>query len=123
MDSLAHVDVVIVGAGWAGMIMAKEIASRTSLSVVMVDRGGPFRGMAAYAEEMDEVDTFVRRRRLESAANGVFTSRSSYKGRANPIRQFGFGGHHPGTGVGGCSDHWGTTGPRFVPEAFKIATH
>ena len=124
MDSLAPVDVVIVGAGWAGMIMAKEIASRTPLSVLMLERGGPFRGYAAYAEEMDEVDTQVRFRHVESAAKGLFTSRSSYKDRANPIRQIGgLGGIVPGTGMGGTSDHWGATSPRLLPEAFNIATH
>ena len=28
-----------------------------------------------------------------------------------------------GTGMGGSSDHWGATSPRFMPEAFEIATH
>jgi gluconate 2-dehydrogenase alpha chain len=121
VETLAPVDVVIVGAGWAGMIMAKEIASRTSLSVLLLERGGPFRGFGAYAMEMDEVDTQLRGRHMANAANGVFTSRSSHTDRANPVRQFG--GHHPGTGVGGCSDHWGGTSPRFLPEAFTLATH
>jgi gluconate 2-dehydrogenase alpha chain len=121
VKTLAPVDVVIVGAGWAGMIMAKEIATRTSLSVLLLERGGPFRGFVAYAKEMDEVDTQLRGRHLASAANGLFTHRCSSADRANPVRQFG--GQHPGTGVGGCSDHWGGTSPRFLPEAFELATH
>src|SRR6266478_9930468 len=107
MESLAPVDVVIVGAGWAGMIMAKEIATRTSLNVLVLERGGPFRGYAAYMAEMDEVDTQIRGRRFENAANGIFTHRTSYKERANPIRQYG--SFHPGTGMGGSGDHWGGT--------------
>jgi gluconate 2-dehydrogenase alpha chain len=121
VEYLDPVDVVIVGSGWAGMIMAKEIASRTSLSVLVLERGGPFRGLTAYGEDMDEVDTQLRFRRMESADKGVFTSRSSYKDRANPIRQFGT--HHPGTGVGGCSEHWGAFAARFLPEMFTLATH
>jgi gluconate 2-dehydrogenase alpha chain len=121
MDKLAPVDVVIVGAGWAGMIMAKEIASRTSLSVLLLERGGPFRGYGAYAAEMDEIDTRYRGRFMANAANGLFTSRASHADSAVPVRQFG--GHHPGTGLGGCSDHWGGTSPRFLPEAFTLATH
>jgi len=103
------------------MIMAKEIATRTSLSVLLLERGGPFRGLRAYAEEMDEVDTRLRGRRLASAANGVFTSRSSYADRANPVRQYGM--YHPVTGLGGCSEHWGGTSPRFLPDSFTLATH
>ena len=70
MDRLAPVDVVIVGSGWCGMIMAKEIATRTPLSVLVLERGGPFRGYGAFAEDMDEVDTFIRMRHAENPANG-----------------------------------------------------
>jgi gluconate 2-dehydrogenase alpha chain len=104
------------------MIMAKEIASRTPLSVLVLERGGPFRGPASYAAEMDEVDTFIRMRQAASPANGIFTTRASYQDRANPLRKYG---DFPmvGTGMGGSSDHWGATSPRFMPEAFEIATH
>ena len=122
METLAPVDVVIVGSGWSGMIMAKEIATRTPLSVLVLERGGPFRGFAAYAEEMDEVDTFIRMRHAENPATGTFTTRPSYKDRANPIRQYR---DLPPTGIGmgGASDHWGATSPRLLPESFRIASH
>ncbi len=102
--------------------MAKEIVSRTPLSVLVLERGGPFRGAWSYAKEMDEVDTFIRKRHAESAANGLFTTRASRKDRANPIRQYG-GFPMMGTGMGGSSDHWGATSPRLLPESFRIATH
>ena len=122
MQTLAPVDVVIVGSGWSGMIMAKEIASRTPLSVVLLERGGPFRGLATYGNEMDEVDTFIRKRQAGNPAYGLATTRASRNDRANPIRQYGT---FPwvGYGMGGSSDHWGATSPRFMPEAFEIATH
>ena len=122
METLAPVDVVIVGSGWSGMIMAKEIATRTPLKVLVLERGGPFRGYGAYGEEMDEVDTFIRMRQAENPANGLATTRASSRDRANPIRQFkDFA--WVGYGMGGSSDHWGATSPRFMPEAFQIATH
>jgi len=122
MQSLPAVDVVIVGGGWAGMIMAKELSVRTSLNVLLLERGGPFPGYAAAAADMDEVDTFLRFRRAESASHGVFTTRASSKDRASPIRQYN--GFPPyGTGMGGSGDHWGATSPRLLPESFKIATH
>jgi gluconate 2-dehydrogenase alpha chain len=122
VKTLAPVDVVIVGSGWAGMIMAKEIATRTPLSVMVLERGGPYRGPAAYGEEMDEVDTFIRMRHAYNAADGTFTTRASYKDRAVPIRQWK---DFPplGTGMGGASDHWGATSPRLLPESFRIASH
>lgn len=122
MQTLAPVDVVIVGSGWSGMIMAKEIATRTPLSVLVLEQGGAYRGPAAYAAEMDEVDTFIRKRQAGSPANGLATTRASHRDRANPIRQYGT---FPwvGYGMGGSSDHWGATSPRFMPEAFEIATH
>ena len=122
METLAPVDVVIVGSGWSGMIMATEIGRRTPLSVLVLERGGPFRGFAAGGEEMDEVDTFIRKRHAESAANGVFTTRATSRDRANPIRQYA---DFPpnGTGMGGSSEIWGATSPRLLPESFRIASH
>ena len=122
MKKLAPVDVVIVGSGWCGMIMAKEIATRTSLSVLVLERGGPMRGMNEFAADMDEVDTFLRKRHAPDPADGLFTTRATAKDRANPMRQYGE--FAPvGTGMGGSSDHWGATSPRNLPETFRIASH
>jgi gluconate 2-dehydrogenase alpha chain len=41
MERLKPVDVVIVGGGWTGLLMAKEIATRTALSVSVLERGAP----------------------------------------------------------------------------------
>ena len=47
MQRLKRADIVIAGGGWVGLAMAKEITSRTSLSVVVLERG-PHRKMAEY---------------------------------------------------------------------------
>jgi 2-polyprenyl-6-methoxyphenol hydroxylase-like FAD-dependent oxidoreductase len=39
MRQLKPVDVVIAGGGFVGLTLAKEITARTSLSVVVVERG------------------------------------------------------------------------------------
>lgn len=40
MVTMPRADVVIVGGGWTGLLMAKEIASRTPLSVVVLGARG-----------------------------------------------------------------------------------
>ena len=61
MKTLASVDVVIVGGGWTGLLMAKELGSRTSLSVVVLERGGKH-STADYINSMDELDYGIRHR-------------------------------------------------------------
>ena len=41
MKTLPSTDVVIIGGGWTGLLMAKELGARTSLSIVVLERGGP----------------------------------------------------------------------------------
>jgi len=41
MKTLKPVNVAIVGGGWTGLAMAKEITGRTSLSVLILERGAP----------------------------------------------------------------------------------
>ena len=50
----------------------------------MLERGGPFGGAGAYAQEMDEVDTFIRKRQAESLANETFTTRATLQGSRQP---------------------------------------
>ncbi len=67
MKTLPAVDVVIVGGGWTGLLMAKELGSRTALSVVVLERGGP-RKTVDYADDMDELDYAVRLRMMQDHA-------------------------------------------------------
>ena len=39
MKTLPAVDAVIVGGGWTGLLMAKELGSRSGLSVAVLERG------------------------------------------------------------------------------------
>ncbi len=121
MADLEHVDVVIVGGGWTGLLMAKEITSRTSLSVLVLERGGPVRNKAEYAAGMDELDYEIRLRMMQNIADETVTHRLAGRDRAVPVRQYG--SFHPGTGVGGSGEHWSAVATRFLPEEFILATH
>jgi gluconate 2-dehydrogenase alpha chain len=121
MADLEKVDVAIVGGGWTGLLMAKEIATRTSLSVLVLERGGPARSKSEYATEMDELDNEIRYRMVQNIADVTVTHRHTVRDHAAPIRQYG--SFHPGTGVGGAGEHWGAISTRFLPEEFTLATH
>jgi len=119
VKTLPRADAVIVGGGWTGLLMAKELGARTALSVVVLERGGPHK-TSDYAEGMDEVDYSLRLRMMQDASRETVTFRPTVKERALPIRQFG--SFLPGTGTGGAGEHWTGLTPRFLPDCFEIHT-
>ncbi len=117
MKTLPPVDVAIAGGGWSGLLLAKELGARTSLSVVVLERG-PARTTADYAAGMDEVDYAVRLRLMQDASKETITFRHTSKDRALPMRQFG--SFLPGNGVGGAGEHWNGETPRLLPDVFEV---
>jgi gluconate 2-dehydrogenase alpha chain len=117
MKTLPSTDVVIIGGGWTGLLMAKELGARTSLSVVVLERGGP-RTMQDYMAGMDELDYFVRMHMMQDPSQETVTLRHNANERALPIRQFG--AFLPGSGVGGTGEHWGAVYPRLQPDCFEM---
>jgi len=119
MRTLPRADVVVVGGGWSGLLMAKELGARTGLSVVVLERGQP-RKTSDYFEGMDELDYAIRLRMMQDASKETVTFRHTSKDRALPIRQFA--NFLPGTGVGGAGEHWNGITPRFLPDCFELRT-
>jgi gluconate 2-dehydrogenase alpha chain len=117
MKTLPHVDVVIVGGGWTGLLMAKELGTRTALSVVVLERG-PHRQTGDYADQMDEVDFSLRLRMMQDASRETVTLRHNASQRALPLRQFVC--FLPGSGVGGAGEHWNGVFPRYQPDIFQL---
>lgn len=95
MKRMQPVDVVIVGGGWTGLAMARELTTRTSLSVLVLERG-PDRKFADYGASMDEVDYGIRKRMMQNIAEETITHRHSLRDVAAPVRQYG--SILPGTG-------------------------
>jgi gluconate 2-dehydrogenase alpha chain len=120
MIRLKEVDSVIVGGGWTGLLMAKELAARFSRPIVVLERG-PERKMADYIDDMDELDYAIRLRMMQDVRDETVTFRHTVKDKALPVRQHG--SFLPGTGVGGSGEHWSGISYRYQPEAFRLRSH
>jgi gluconate 2-dehydrogenase alpha chain len=119
LKRLKATDVVVIGSGWSGLVMAKEVATRTALNVVVLERG-PARNISQYAAGMDEINN-RRVGLIQNPADQTITHRHSIKDPSAPIRQYG--AFRPGTGTGGTSEHWGGISDRYLPDFFVLATH
>lgn len=117
MKTLPEVDVVIVGAGWTGLLMAKELGARTPLSILVLERGAEHQANE-YANGMDELEHSIRFRMMQDLSLETVTIRYTAKDRAFPLRQYG--SFLPGTGVGGAGEHWSAVFPRFLPDCFEL---
>jgi len=117
MKTLRAVDAVIVGGGWTGLLMAKELGSRSSLSVVVLERGKD-RESGDYSGTMDELDYAIRVHMMQDLSVETITVRHDSAQRALPMRQYG--SFLPGSGVGGAGEHWNGITPRYLPDCFEL---
>jgi gluconate 2-dehydrogenase alpha chain len=114
------VDIVIIGGGFTGLTMARELSTRTSQSVLVLERGR-LRTPLEYAANMDDVDYGLRLRMMQNTAEETITHRHSTRDGSVPVRQYG--SFLPGSGVGGAGEHWAGISFRFTPEFFRLRTH
>lgn len=116
------VDVVLVGVGWTGAILGKELAS-AGLHVVGLERGimrdtvPDFQAPAMH----DELGYAVRHRLMQDVARETYTFRNHPGQEALPIRVLG--SFLPGTDVGGAGVHWNGQTWRFLPSDFRARSH
>ena len=119
---LPHKDVVIVGLGWTGSILAYELA-KTGLEVVAIERG-PWRDTATdfnIGTAPDELRYGIRHDVFLRPKQESITMRNNPSQQALPIRKWG--SFLPGNGVGGAGVHWNGQTWRFLPDDFRIASH
>src|ERR1700754_2843061 len=102
---LHPVDVVIVGFGWTGGILAKELAS-TNLKIVALERGRPRDTDPDFLDPQvhDEVRYAVRSEMFQNVQRETLTFRNNDSQTALPMRKLG--SFLPGEGVGGAGVHW-----------------
>lgn len=102
---LKPVDIAIVGLGWAGGIVAKELAS-TGLKIVAFERGGPRATNPDFMAPQvhDELRYSRRHELIQNLRKETLTFRNDPSQLALPMRQLG--SFLPGEGVGGAGTHW-----------------
>jgi gluconate 2-dehydrogenase alpha chain len=119
---LPATDVVIIGLGWTGSILA-EALTRAGQRVVAIERG-PWRDTATdfpttYAQ--DELRYHIRHDLFLRPAQETMTMRNKAGQTALPIRTWG--SFMPPNGVGGGGVHWNAETWRFLPTDFQLRSH
>lgn len=119
MKTHKQVDVVIIGMGWTGSIIAKELA-QAGLSVVGLERGGSHTTREDFSVPWirDELRYSVRNELMQDLTRSTVTVRNHVNERALPMRKLG--SFLPGEGVGGSGIHWGGLSLRWTDQEFKI---
>jgi len=121
-QKLPHKDVVIIGLGWTGSIMAYELTG-AGLDVVAIERGA-WRDTATDfppATSPDELRYQIRLDLFQRTAQSTVTMRNNASQTALPVRQWG--SFIPGNGVGGAGVHWNGMTFRFLESDYQLRTH
>jgi gluconate 2-dehydrogenase alpha chain len=113
---LPQTDVVLVGMGWTGGIIAAEL-TKQGIKVVGLERGKE-RSTKDYYMVHDELRYAYRYELMQDFSKETITFRNNEKMRALPMRQHG--SFLPGTGLGGAGVHWNGVTYRFLPYDFEI---
>jgi gluconate 2-dehydrogenase alpha chain len=119
---LKEVDAVMVGMGWTGAILAREL-TKAGLSVVGLERGQDRTPGENFTlpSVRDELRYAARLELMQDNSTDTITFRNGSAETALPIRRFG--AFLPGEGVGGSGIHWGALHWRFLPSDFRIKSH
>ena len=121
-NEMKKVDAVVVGFGWAGSIMAKEL-TEAGLSVVALERG-PHRDTypdGAYPQVIDELTYNIRKKLFQDLSKSTVTIRHNSAQTAQPYRQLA--AFLPGTGTGGAGLHWSGVHFRVDPIELRMRSH
>ena len=119
---LPPVDIVIVGMGWAGGIMAKELGP-TGLKIAVLERGGPRSTQDDFniPQIRDELRFHQRTGLMMDTVKETLTVRNKLSEEALPMRRLG--SFLPGEGVGGSGVHWNGVNWRWADQDLKIRSH
>lgn len=113
---LKKTDVAIVGFGWVGAIMAKEL-TEAGLNVVALERG-PMRDTwpdGAYPQVIDELTYNIRRKLFQDLSKSTVTIRHNTSQQAVPYRQLAAFLPVPAWRAPGC------TGPASISASIPLS--
>jgi gluconate 2-dehydrogenase alpha chain len=116
---LKDVDAVVIGLGFSGAILSREL-TKAGLNVVALERGADRNPAEEFTltRLRDELRYVVRLELMQDNSTDTITFRNAPDELALPIRRFG--AFLPGEGVGGTGIHWGALHWRFLPTDFRI---
>jgi gluconate 2-dehydrogenase alpha chain len=119
---LQEVDAVMVGMGWTGSIMAREL-TKAGLTVVGLERGEDItpREHFALPNVRDELKYTHRLELVQDPALETLTFRNRASELALPMRRMG--SFLPGNSVGGAANHWGGLHWRYLPSDHLCRSH
>src|ERR1700748_2675775 len=116
---LKEVDVVIVGLGWTGGILAKEL-TEAGMKVVALERGAMRTSENDYSlpNIRDELLSVARPDLMQNTARDTLPVRNNPQQEALPMRRLG--SFLPGEVVGGSGVHWSGHTWRWTAMGFKV---
>jgi gluconate 2-dehydrogenase alpha chain len=121
-QTLPSVDVVLVGFGWTGAIMAQELTD-AGLNVLALEKGEwrdtPTDFATTFAQ--DELRYYWRHELFERLSHETLTFRNNGGQTALPMRKLG--SFLPGANVGGSGVHWNGQVWRFLESDFLAKSH
>ncbi|QQK81089.1 GMC family oxidoreductase [Salicibibacter cibi] len=113
---LPHKQAVIIGVGWAGGIIAAELAKQ-GFEVLGLERGEE-RTVDDFTMPKDELKYALDYDLMQDLSKETITMRNDEDMRALPMRQLG--SFLLGSGLGGAGVHWNGVCPRFFPYDLEI---
>jgi gluconate 2-dehydrogenase alpha chain len=118
---LKDVDVVLVGLGWTGGILAKELIE-AGVHVLVLERGAMRSTEHDFPmpQSRDELRYVRRHDLMQNPARDTLTIRNHPQQEALPMRRLG--SFLPGEGGGGAGVHWSGHTWRWSDNEFRVRT-